>query len=106
MPGATIRAGNRARDLLVDLDMGDVFVWTIRRRDGLDWPDGTEWRYQFESSDGVTAPIVWPADLDGPLAVWNINNTQVRAVLQARALEVKIYFNNRLWAKGHVNDNT
>lgn len=96
--------GTKPVDLEINLVRGTDFVQEIERDDGSDWPTDSELYLEviFRSSD----PVTWRASYDGPVAIFNVSDSDVDAVIAARSSAVKLWYVQgsieAVWAMGKV----
>jgi len=76
------------------------FFATLVRNDGVTWPDGVTVEIAIDDNDP------WPAVLNGPRAVWEVDETDVATVIEASPKKARLYYTEGdvrvLWASGPV----
>lgn len=95
---ATITLGMTPDRLKVILVADADFLASLRRKDDADWPQS-----QVILDFGA---IEWPATIQASTAVWNVNEDDVNALIEARPREVRLWYiegdQRILWALGDV----
>lgn len=100
----TLTLGADVDDLTVRLTRGADFHTTLRNTDG-PWPTGTTISLRFGPTS--TPTHTWDATITGADAVFDIDKTDVDAVLAASTPKARLYYVNgdieMCWAAGQVS---
>lgn len=96
--------GSTPEELRVTLVRGADFVSTLRRKDGSNWPAGSQVLLEFIKS---TPPNVeWSATISTSTVVWNVDQVEVDALIAVKARAVKLWYVEGglrlLWAQGEI----
>lgn len=103
----TVTFGFEPLDLEVILVDGSDFIFTLKANPG--WPPGIaiELRFSPTTPRESPSPIIWPASVVGVNASWDRPATDVAAVLDAKAVHVRLLYREAdgsrlLWMRGVV----
>ena len=100
---ATLPLGLQPINVPVILSRDGAFVANLFKNNG-DWPDGTEVELWFTvTTDDLSHPIIWPADIVGDRISWDVDAEDSLAVIQAGAKNVRLHYNTLLWGTGKVS---
>jgi hypothetical protein len=102
MAATTLPLGLVPINVPVTLSRDGEFTATLTKNSG-DWPVGTAVELWFVvDSNDLSHPIVWAADVAGPIISWNVTAVDCTTVIQGGAKNVRLHYNDLLWGKGKV----
>jgi hypothetical protein len=100
-----LELGSVPETLRVILVRGADFVSTLRRKDGSPWPVGSQIILEFQRAGAPS--YEWAAATNGALAVWDVDQQDVDAVIAGRVRGVKLWYVEGglrlLWAQGDID---
>lgn len=105
----TVTLGFKPASLVVPLTKDADFVATITTQDGSDFADGAA--VTLELTKAHSDPILWAATIDGDTARWDVDKTDVNALVPGTVYTARVLYsdtagNDLVWFSGQTTWNS